>query len=217
MTAGHASRCAGARLGRYLWPQADRWIRGPSAASVRTHRCAPARGLQPATSRLLGVACCCARGVWALCTPRSLWFLSVAAAAEAEQPQRAQRTQRPDTENPAASSTRETRCSGLQSASRRASRDADCRVCRLRTVGRACGQGMSLPPSTTAARASVRAHAGSRRWHRRARARHGRRRTLADAPAWPAPKPPSTPALAARRSLPTSRTSWRCRRRRSRR
>jgi len=84
-------RCVEPQRGRSRWPQADRWIRGRSAAGVRTHRRATARGLQPAAPRLLGAACCWALGVWSLCPLCSLWFLS--AAAEAEQPQRTQRVQ----------------------------------------------------------------------------------------------------------------------------
>jgi hypothetical protein len=58
-------------------------LRGRSAASVRMHRRAPARGLPPAAPRLPGAACCWALAVWSLCALCSLWSLSAAAAAAA--------------------------------------------------------------------------------------------------------------------------------------
>jgi len=56
-TKGHAARRLDSRPGTRGRSSANRWIRGTSAASVRTRRFALARGLQSTAPRLLGAAC----------------------------------------------------------------------------------------------------------------------------------------------------------------
>jgi hypothetical protein len=97
------------RSGRSGRPQADRWIREASAASVRTRRRAPAVELQPAAPRLLGAACCWTLAVWSLCPLCSLWFVSVA-AAEAERNHRGHREHRAEQTEGRQQGDRQLRC-----------------------------------------------------------------------------------------------------------
>ena len=118
------------RPGRSRRPQANRWIRQSSAASVRTRRRAPAGGLQPAAPRRLGAACRSALGVWPL---RPLWFFSVAAAAAAERNHRGHREHRAEQTEGRQQGDRQLHCA----TDRRAFRGADCQAMVWATAGAA--------------------------------------------------------------------------------
>ena len=135
-------------------------------AAARAWESASRKATPPDAHRSRRSPCCRPSVCSARCSLCSLWFCCCC-CCDREEPQRTQRTQRPDIEGPAASSTQATRCRGLQSASRRMSS-------RPETAGRA----LAHPPIRLRSPASPRTaiHAPARRAFRGAESCRARSR-----------------------------------------